>query len=221
MTVKATATPAVYPAIAAVMAELASSGVSKTQRNQHDGYNFRGIDDVYNALAPVLAKHHLLMLPRVLNREVVERTSAKGMALFYVTVEMEFTLVSSEDGSAHVIKTYGEAMDRGDKATNKAMSAAFKYAAMQAFCIPTEGDNDADAETHEVAPRFITAEQAHELKHLAVQVGADVPKFLTYMKAETIEAIPANSFNAAKAALEAKRKKEAAAEPAAELAEAA
>ena len=46
-------------------------------------------------------------------------------------------------------------MDSGDKATNKAMSAAYKYAAMQAFAIPTEGDNDADSTTHEViaAPR--------------------------------------------------------------------
>jgi hypothetical protein len=42
-------------------------------------------------------------------------------------------------------------MDSGDKASNKAMSAAYKYAAFQAFCIPTEGDNDADATTHEVA----------------------------------------------------------------------
>jgi hypothetical protein len=47
---------------------------------------------------------------------------------------------------------YGEAMDSGDKATNKAMSAAYKYACMQAFSIPTEGDNDADAHTHEVKP---------------------------------------------------------------------
>ena len=41
-------------------------------------------------------------------------------------------------------------MDSGDKATNKAMSAAFKYAAFQAFAIPTESDNDADSTTHEV-----------------------------------------------------------------------
>jgi hypothetical protein len=43
-------------------------------------------------------------------------------------------------------------MDMADKATNKAMSAAYKYACLQAFCIPTEGDNDADASTPDVAP---------------------------------------------------------------------
>jgi hypothetical protein len=63
---------------------------------------------------------------------------------------MEFNFVSALDGSKHTVKTFGEAMDSADKATNKAMSAAYKYAAFQAFCIPTEGDTDADATTHEV-----------------------------------------------------------------------
>ena len=70
--------------------------------------------------------------------------------MFYVTVEVEFDFVCSEDGSTHTVKTFGEAMDRSDKATNKAMSAAYKYAAFQAFAIPTEGDNDADSDTPEV-----------------------------------------------------------------------
>jgi hypothetical protein len=148
-----TSTPKVYAAIAGVMADLAKAGIAKDRANQAQGYKFRGIDDVYNALAPVLSAHGLLMLPRVIGREVVERTNNKGTALFYVTVDVEFSLVCAEDGSAHVIRTCGEAMDSGDKASNKAMSAAYKYAAMQAFCIPTEGDNDADATTHEVAPR--------------------------------------------------------------------
>jgi len=143
-------TPKVYAAIAGVMADIAKEGIAKGRSNQQQGYKFRGIDDVYNALSPILSAHGLVMLPRVLSRELVERKNQKGTALFYVTVDMEFTLVCAEDGSAHVVKTYGEAMDSGDKATNKAMSAAYKYAAMQAFCIPTEGDNDADSTTHEV-----------------------------------------------------------------------
>lgn len=148
-----TTTPKVFTAIAAVMAEIGSEGISKDRRNQQQGYNFRGIDEVYNALSPILAKHKLCILPRILTREVVERTTQKGGALFYVTVEAEFDLISAEDGSKHTIRTFGEAMDSADKATNKAMSAAYKYAAMQTFCIPTEGDNDADGHTHDVAPR--------------------------------------------------------------------
>ena len=142
----------VYKAINAVQAELARDGISKDRTNQHDKYKFRGIDDVYNAIAPVIAKHGLCILPRILSRESVERKSASGNALFYVTVEAEFDFVAASDGSKHTVRTFGEAMDRGDKATNKAMSAAYKYAAFQAFAIPTEGDNDADSQTHEVVP---------------------------------------------------------------------
>lgn len=142
----------VYQAISAVQKDLSSQGISKDRKNtQGSGYVFRGIDDVYNALAPFLAKHGLCILPRVLKRESVERQSKAGGALFYITVEVEFDLVAA-DGSKHTIKTFGEAMDSGDKATNKAMSAAYKYACMQSFCIPTEGDNDADSNTHQVTP---------------------------------------------------------------------
>jgi hypothetical protein len=140
----------VYQAINRVQAALSVEGISKDRSNQAQGYKFRGIDDVYNALSPLLAKHGLCVLPRCTSREVVERVNAKGTALFYVTVCAEFDFVAAEDGSKHTVITYGEAMDSGDKATNKAMSAAYKYACMQAFSIPTEGDNDADATTHEV-----------------------------------------------------------------------
>lgn len=152
--------PKVYQAINNVQADLAKVGVSKDKTNKFDQYNFRGIDDVYNALAPRLAEHGLCVLPRVLNRTVTEHTSNAGKAMFYVVVETEFDFVSAEDGSVHTIKVFGEAMDRGDKATNKAMSAAFKYAAFQAFCIPTETD-DADAESHEVqaTPQAPTVEE--------------------------------------------------------------
>jgi len=141
----------IYKAINAVQTELSTIGITKDHTNsQGSGYKFRGIDDVYNAISPLLAKHGLCILPRVLTRECVERSSKAGAALFYVTVEVEFDFVSAEDGSKHTVKTFGEAMDSGDKATNKAMSAAYKYAAFQAFSIPTESDNDADASTHVV-----------------------------------------------------------------------
>lgn len=142
----------VYQAINAVQADLSKTGITKDRTNtQGSGYKFRGIDDVYNSIAPLLSKHGLCILPRVLSRTCDERISKNGGALFYVTVEAEFDFVSAEDGSKHTVKTFGEAMDSGDKATNKAMSAAYKYAAFQAFSIPTEADNDADAHTHEVS----------------------------------------------------------------------
>jgi len=142
----------VYQAINAVQAELCKIGIAKSSTNtQGAGYKFRGIDAVYNVLSSIMAQNSLVIVPRMLRRTCEERTSKSGGALFYVTVEAEFDLVSAEDGSKHTARTFGEAMDSGDKATNKAMSAAYKYMAFQTFAIPTEGDNDADAHTHEVA----------------------------------------------------------------------
>ena len=165
----------VYEAIAAVTADMAKEGIAKGRRNTQQGYQFRGIDDVYNALSPVLAKHRLCILPRVTERVVQERETARGGVLFYVTVKVEFDFVSAEDGSTHTVSTFGEAMDSADKATNKAMSAAYKYAAFQTFCIPTEGDNDADATTPEVGKKVAKAPAAPKVEHEPV-AAEDLPQ---------------------------------------------
>lgn len=199
----------VYKAIAAVQGELSKTGISKERTNSAPGanYKFRGIDDVYNALSPLLAKHELCILPRMLSRDVVERTSGKGTALFYVTVEAEFDFVSAKDDSKHTVRTFGEAFDTGDKATNKAMSAAYKYAAFQAFAIPTEGDNDADASTHDVRrePPLDDAQRA-ELFDLANRSGVDLKAFCTFYKIDALAHLPAARFEHARKALLSKIK---------------
>lgn len=160
----------VYQAINKVQAELAKIGITKSRTNQQGAtYKFRGIDDIFNTISPLLAEHGLCILPRVLARECVERITSKGSAIFYVTVEVEFDFVCAEDGSKHTVKTFGEAMDMSDKATNKAMSAAYKYAALQAFAIPTEGDNDTENHTPELAAR--TASPAAPIKKTPLSDG--------------------------------------------------
>ena len=143
------AVPDVYRAICAVSKALSHDGIAKGRRNDAQGYGFRGIDDVYNALSALLAGADLCILPRMVSRTQEERPTAKGGLLFYVTVQADFDFVSVRDGSKHTVTMYGEAMDSADKATNKAMSAAYKYCALQVFCIPTEGMADADATTPE------------------------------------------------------------------------
>ena len=216
----------VYQLIAAVAAELAQEGISKDRRNQQQGYQFRGIDDVYNALAPVIAKHGLVILPRILSRDITERPSAKGGVLFSVVVEAEFDFVSSHDGSKHTVKTYGEAMDSADKATNKAMSAAYKYAAFQTFCIPTEGDNDADAHTHQVAapkpaakpaakasasapavsgPELLTPDEVATITALAQEVGKPIKDITAAYKVGSLNFIPRSAYAKIVARLESAR----------------
>jgi hypothetical protein len=135
----------VYSAISAVSAALAKDGIAKGRRNAQQGYAFRSIDDVYAALAPHLVRHNLIIAPRYGNRTVTEQETKHGSILFHVAIDGEFDLISTLDGSKHTTRTVGEAMDSGDKATNKAMSAAFKMMCFQLFCIPTEGaETDAD-----------------------------------------------------------------------------
>jgi hypothetical protein len=131
---------------------------------------FRGIDAVYGALSPLLAQYKLCVLPRVVERTVSEQQSKNGGILFYTTLKVEFDFVSAEDGSKHTVCTVGEAMDSGDKSSNKAMSAAYKYACFQAFCIPTEGDNDADAHTHEVVRGASKAAQTRNANEQAKRI---------------------------------------------------
>ncbi|XDZ50258.1 ERF family protein [Neisseriaceae bacterium CLB008] len=139
---------AIYKAISNISNDLLT-GISKGQKNVQQGFMFRGIDSVYNALAPALVTHGLLIIPRMTERTVTERVTKNGGVLFYVTVKAEFDFIAVSDGSKLTVSTYGEAMDSGDKATNKAMSIAYKYAAFQTFCIPTEDNSlDPDATTH-------------------------------------------------------------------------
>lgn len=144
---------AVYQSIVAITGELAKEGISKDNVNQQQGFKYRGIDQVYSALSPLLAKHNICILPRIVSKEVVERVNKNGTALFYTTVEAQFDVVSAVDGSSHTVASYGEAMDSGDKSIGKAMSYAYKAMAFMLFAIPTEGDNDPDAQTHEVKPK--------------------------------------------------------------------
>ena len=143
----------VYQAINAVQKALSGTGLSKDRMASGfgAGYAFRGIDDLYNALSPLLAEHGLVIIPRCVERHESQRMSGPK-TLYFVVVKMEFDFISSEDGTKHTACTFGEAMDSGDKATNKAMSIAYKYACFQTFAIPTEGDNDPDATIHEPAP---------------------------------------------------------------------
>lgn len=145
--------PLIYGAINAISADLASSGVAKTRVNAAEDYTYRSIDDVMDALAPLLARHRLCVLPTVLERLVTERSDDQQHLLINVALKVAFSLTSVEDGSSHTIIVYGEALDAGDKATAKAMSAAYKAAMVQAFCIPVGRGEDADRTSHRLAPR--------------------------------------------------------------------
>ena len=140
--------PHVLRGIQHVIAAFAENGIAKNRKNESQGFKFRGIDDVMNRMAKHLNEANLVIAPRISTREVNERVNSRGNPLFYVTVQVDYTIYSTIDGSSIVCSVPGEAMDSGDKATNKALSIAYKYLAFQLFAIPI--DEDPDATTHTV-----------------------------------------------------------------------
>lgn len=140
----------IYGAIAKVMQDVGIVG--KNDSNDYDKYKYRGIDAVMNALNPAMVKNKVFVTPTVLDAQREERTGSKGTTMMYTVLTVKYTFYT-EDGSSVDCVVVGEAMDRSDKSTNKAMSAAFKYACFQTFCIPTEEMKDSEEESPEIGQR--------------------------------------------------------------------
>lgn len=136
----------IYKAIPRAMQEIGV--VAKDRINQQQRFSYRGIDDVMNALHPVLVKHGLFLTPEVLEHKREERTTKSGGNLIYSVMKLKYTLYA-QDGSSVSATVIGEGMDSADKSSNKAMAVGMKYALFQLFCIPTEemGNDDPDRAT--------------------------------------------------------------------------
>ena len=158
----------IYAAMADAMADVTAIG--KTKRNTQQGFNFRGIDDVYNQLHSILAKHRIFSAPEVLAERSEERKSKNGWALIYRILTIKYTFYA-DDGSNVSVTVIGEGMDPGDKAANKAMSVAHKYALFQVFMIPTAEVVDPDVESYEVEEKNLMAKLAAEME--AALAGID------------------------------------------------
>ena len=155
----------IYESILAVMSDVGVIG--KNTKNTQQGFMFRGIDAVMNALQPAMLKNHIFVVPEVIEQTREERLSKQGATLIYSILKMKYTFYA-EDGSSVSAVIIGEGMDSGDKASNKAMSIAFKYACFQVFCIPTEEMKDPDAECHSVTPKEV-AKTAQATKRETVE----------------------------------------------------
>lgn len=165
----------IYQAIIGVMSDIGVIG--KEKKNAQQGFKYRGVDDVMNALQPVMVQHGLFVVPEIIDQKREERQTKNKGNLIYSVCTVRYTFYA-KDGSSVQCVVIGEGMDSGDKATNKAMSIAFKYACFQVFCIPTEEMKDPDAEVHTVAPReepkiAAATAKANDVKRLLVKVTGD------------------------------------------------
>lgn len=140
----------IYQKISLIMAAVGAIG--KDQENVSQHFSYRGIDDVYNALNRHMAEHRVFTVSDVLREDSEERPSKSGGILITRIYKIKYKFYA-EDGSFVETTVMGEAMDTGDKASNKAFAVAHKYALLQIFCIPTDEVKDPDAESHEAVSK--------------------------------------------------------------------
>ena len=166
----------IYKAICGVMEDVGA--VKKTDENTFDHYKYRGIDAVMNALQPAMVKNHVFVTPEVIEQKREDRLSKKGEPMIYSVTTVKYTFYT-DDGSSVSAVVMGEAMDRGDKSMNKAMSAAFKYACFQTFCIPTEEMIDSEVDSPEpVAKKIMASDRQIEFIRKLYQMSKENAEYI-------------------------------------------
>lgn len=157
----------IFSLIPKVMAEIGAVG--KDRKNEQQGYKFRGIEDFYNAAHPALVKHGVFCCPQVMECTSQDRVSANGKPAIRVTMRVSHKFYGPDGSSVDVI-TCGEGIDSSDKATNKAMSAAMKYALIELFSVPTQDVEDGDRDNPEAG-----GGKPHSNGNGVKRIEADIP----------------------------------------------
>lgn len=159
--------------------------ITKDQKNTAQGFKFRGVDQFVNALYPALTKHGVFMTPRVTQssqeiREVERSNGRKGVDK-HVSLLVEYDFYAEDGSKVTVGPIASEGVDSGDKATNKALSAALKYALIQTFSVPTEDMTDGDSEspTIEVASGTVTTSESTPKRFQVSSAKRFTPKSVT------------------------------------------
>lgn len=194
-------TPKIYAAICGVMEDIGVVG--KNDVNKQQGFKYRGIDAVMNALNPAMVKHKIFCVPEVLEQKREDRKTPRGNDIIYSVCRIKYRFFTT-DGSSIETVVVGEAMDSGDKATNKAMSIAFKYACFQVFCIPTEElMDDPDKETPDPSKKkkeqpstenFVTEEMINDLKVEVTRIGWNIEALLAWLKVGDMKKVTVQKY---------------------------
>lgn len=194
----------IYKAIGEVMKDVGAVG--KDSKNPQQGYRYRGIDAVMNALQPAMIKHGIFVVPSVMEEHREERQTSRGGLLIYSVLKIKYTFYA-EDGTSIEAIVVGEGMDSGDKATNKALSVGFKYACFQVFCIPTEEMIDPEVDSPEPKPKMISTEHAKEIKDGLEATDSNVEAFLSLFSARSVDEMYEAQYPKAIEMLNKKRQK--------------
>lgn len=117
-------------------------------------FNFRGIDDVLQAIHESMARWGVSFIPAgfdLLDNTV--GTTKSGGAQQHLLGTVHFTIMGPA-GDTMAAAVVAEAQDTSDKSASKAMSMAYKYLAFQVLSIPVEGAlEESDSSSEERAVR--------------------------------------------------------------------
>jgi hypothetical protein len=196
----------IFKRFSAVQAAMSKVGIDKAGKNKMQNYNYRGIDQVMNTLAPVLAANEVLIIPSVANHNMTQGTTKSGGVSFHHCVEVEYMIVGPEGDKIGPFRSRGECIDTSDKGLNKACTAAYKYWVLTALCVPLEGQEDADSATPEPAEPVVglTPEQMQELLGLCMASNTAVDEFVKWAGFPNMVSIPFAEFDRLVAALNKK-----------------
>lgn len=195
----------IYQSIALVMDAIKPIAKSSEFKGKTNSFKYRGIEAVMNELNPAMAAVGMFMVPEVLDLQREQKTSSTGGVINYSIAKIKYHFYAS-DGSQVEAVVVGEGMDSGDKSMNKAMSAAFKYACFQVFCIPTEDMHDSEEDEHEVvddqvaqmyedAKTVIDGAKRTSLMKEATRTGYPESSILSWLKVDKLEDITIEKYN--------------------------
>ncbi|WP_435109782.1 ERF family protein [Nocardiopsis synnemataformans] len=175
--------PSIYQLIPRVMADIGAVG--KEGLNREQGFKFRAAEDVVNEIKSALTRHGVFYAPTVLSRVAETRQTAKGRFLNVIHLEIRYDFYGPRGDSVPAV-VWGEAQDSGDKSTNKAMTAALKYALTQVLNITT-GEADPDYDSEEASHRPPTTDRVWWQDFIERLQSADTADVLDELRDEATD----------------------------------
>lgn len=153
----------IYTAIADIMKEV---GYVQKEKKPGLNYTYAGEAALIQALRPAMVSRGVFMfVKQVLNKHVNSYTNKNGTVMNSVLLDVVITFFHTPSGTFLDVMSSGEGADAGDKAQNKALTGAYKYAMRQTFCIETGDDPDQFSSTEqERASSGKKAEKTEEVK---------------------------------------------------------
>lgn len=187
---------AIYGSMQEVFNSLSRVGIAKDKEGY--GYKFRGIDDFYETLSPLLSKNNVIL--RIdqndlsTERTLTKNRSGKDVYATQASLKISVEFISSIDGSSITSYCYGASLDNGDKSIAQASSFAFKDLLQKTFCVPFKGDRDPDSNTWNDVKPLASATQLAEIRAFIATAMKDEQDICKAYKIKSLSELEAHKI---------------------------